>query len=90
VRSIADGRILTGRQAVELGLADRIGNLHDAYAAAGRMTGLGEDPRITFPPRRRFTLLDLLLGRGAARTLAEWTESARWVGGPRLKYVVPF
>lgn len=90
VRGVADGRILSGRQAVELGLADRIGNLHDAFAAAGRMTGLGDDPRIVSPPRRRFTLLDLILGRGAARALAEWTVPARWVGGPRLTYVVPF
>jgi protease-4 len=34
VRKIAEGRIYTGRQALELGLVDRLGGLKDAIAAA--------------------------------------------------------
>jgi protease IV len=91
VRSIADGRLLSGRQAVAHGLVDRVGNLHDALAAAGRMAGLGEEPRLVRPPQRRFTLLDLLLGRGMAASLGALLRPLedRSVG-PRLKFVVPF
>ncbi|MGH7481948.1 MAG: signal peptide peptidase SppA, partial [Longimicrobiales bacterium] len=66
VRQLADGRILSGRQALEAGLIDRTGNLDDAIELAGRMAGLGDDPAVRYPPRERVRLLDLLLGRGAA------------------------
>lgn len=90
VRRLADGRILSGRQALEQGLIDRIGNLHDALAAAGRMAGLGEDPRVVWPPEEGFTLLDILLGRGTTSRLAHLIRPLEQTGGPRLKFVVPF
>lgn len=90
VRAVADGRILSGRQALEWGLVDRLGNLRDAIDAAGRMAGLGEDPAIVRPPEERgFTLLDLLLGRGGSGVLTDWGRPLEWLGVPRLKFVVP-
>lgn len=90
VRRLADGRIFSGRQARERGLVDRLGNRNDALAAAGRMAGLGDDPKIVRPPKEKFTLLELLLGQGAAATLADLVQSAAEARGPRLRYVVPF
>jgi protease-4 len=46
VRKVADGRILTGRQAKELGLTDEFGNLYDAIDLAAEMAGV-ESPTIT-------------------------------------------
>jgi protease-4 len=90
VRRVADGRVMSGQQALEFGLIDRIGNLHDALAAAGRMAGLGENPQVVKPHERPFRMLDLLLGRAVTRVLdsaiAPITESAT----PRLKFVVPW
>lgn len=40
VRDIADGRILTGRQARDLGLVDDFGNLEDAVNSAAELAGL--------------------------------------------------
>ncbi len=40
VRSIADGRIITGEDAKSLGLVDRLGNIEDAIEWAGRMGGI--------------------------------------------------
>jgi protease-4 len=37
---ITDGRVVTGKRAVEVGLADRVGDLHDAFAAAKERAGL--------------------------------------------------
>ena len=37
---MADGRILSGETALELGLVDRLGNLEDAIAWAGEMGGI--------------------------------------------------
>lgn len=40
---VADGRIISGRQALELGLVDGIGNYYDALAFARETAGLSED-----------------------------------------------
>lgn len=87
--SLADGRIFSGRQALEYGLVDRIGNFHDALAAVGRMAGLGDRPRIVEPPEPRFTLFDLLMGRGATqKALAALQPLEQVSGGPRLKFTI--
>lgn len=43
VRSVADGRILTGQQAMELGLVDAMGNYYDALNYAGGVAGIEGD-----------------------------------------------
>ena len=40
VRKIADGRVLTGQQAQELGLIDELGNFNDAVDTAKERAGL--------------------------------------------------
>ncbi len=58
VLEIADGRILTGRKAKELGLVDRLGTLSDAITIAGRMAGIEGEPKIL--KKKRFRIWDLL------------------------------
>lgn len=43
VRAIADGRILTGKQAQDLGLVDAMGNYYDALNYAGNVAGIESD-----------------------------------------------
>jgi len=43
--AVADGRILTGQQAVRAGLADELGDLTDAIRVAGELAGI-KDPNI--------------------------------------------
>lgn len=90
VRNVADGRILSGQQALSVGLVDRIGNAQDALAAVGRMAGLGDEPRVLPPPRDEFTLLDLLLGRANVSKLFQGVWPLHTLDGPSLKFVVPF
>lgn len=40
VRAIADGRVFTGRQAVEAGLVDELGDFYDAVDTAAELAGL--------------------------------------------------
>lgn len=71
VRAIADGRILSGKQAVRLGLADREGNLQDAISLAGELAGVSAPQEIRY--ERQPGLLELLLGtlgRGRETDLA--------------------
>lgn len=89
VRGVADGRILSGRQALDQGLVDRLGNWTDAVATLGRMAGLGEEPRLVRPPENRPTLLDVLLGRAAGGALGRLASRVDGALGPMVKYVVP-
>lgn len=43
---VADGRIFTGRQALDVGLVDSLGNYYDAIKKAEEMAGLAEDTPI--------------------------------------------
>ena len=84
---VADGRVLTGRQAQRSGLVDRMGNVQDAIATAGRMAGLGSDPKVAFPKEDRPTILDVLLGRTTAGALERFMRPLEQVSTPRLKYL---
>ncbi len=82
VRTFADGRVFSGRQALELGLVDATGSLQDAVDMAGRMCGLGENPKISRPKKPRPSLIDLL-----TQTASTLNDPLAAVGSPRLMYM---
>ncbi len=90
VRPLADGRIFSGREAMELGLVDRLGNRDAAIRLAGEMAGLGPEPNIVRPPRERGSwLLDALLGESAGAVLQAMTRGqVAGAGWPVVKYMV--
>jgi len=49
VRTLADGRVYTGRQAVKAGLVDRLGGLPEAVEDAKKRAGITGEPRIIRP-----------------------------------------
>jgi protease-4 len=49
VHKIAQGRVWTGRDALEVGLVDKLGDLDDAMATAARMAGVDEYRIVTYP-----------------------------------------
>ena len=59
VQALADGRILTGRQAKDARLVDELGNLEDAIQLAADVAGIEGEPKVV-EPRRRFSLRDVL------------------------------
>jgi protease-4 len=61
VQKLADGRIFTGRQALELGLVDSLGNLQDSIDAAANLAGIVGEPRIVYPSRDEPGFLDYLI-----------------------------
>ncbi|MBE9550609.1 MAG: signal peptide peptidase SppA [Proteobacteria bacterium] len=63
VTAIADGRIFSGEQAKEIGLVDSLGGLEDAVAMAAKAGGIKGDPVVIYPKKKRFSLLEFLLGR---------------------------
>jgi len=62
IYKLADGRVYTGEQALEVGLIDSLGNFTDAITLASDLGGLdSKDPRLIYPKvDRKFSLLNLL------------------------------
>jgi len=58
---IADGRVFTGEEAVELGLVDTLGTYEDAISIAAGMAGISGEPSIV-KERRRANWFDIFLG----------------------------
>ncbi|HJV35994.1 signal peptide peptidase SppA [Geomonas sp.] len=67
VRQIADGRIMSGEQALALKLVDRLGTLQDAIAEAGRLGGIQGEPELIRPPKKKTRAWDLLVESAAER-----------------------
>jgi len=59
VKKIADGRIFTGRQALEARLVDELGTLEDAIAAAAKLAGIKGDPEV-ISKKEKFSIFDAL------------------------------
>jgi protease-4 len=70
VREFADGRVLTGDQALELGLIDQLGNFHDAVDLVASMANLKGEPHLIYPPDERAKLFESMLG-GVVHGIAE-------------------
>jgi len=60
VVQIADGRIMTGEQAKNLGLVDQMGNLQDTIDITAKMVGIEGKPNVIYP-KRRLSIWELLM-----------------------------
>ena len=65
VRTIADGRIFTGRQALDLKLVDQLGDLTDSIKVAGELVGIKGKPRV-IEKRKTIPFFDYLKEESAA------------------------
>jgi protease-4 len=63
-RAVADGRAMTGRQALKAGLVDRIGDYRDALARAGELGQFppGAEPDLVIGPEKPRSLVREILG----------------------------
>ncbi|HZR66165.1 MAG TPA: signal peptide peptidase SppA [Terriglobales bacterium] len=62
VKSIADGRVWTGEQAMGLHLIDQIGDFRSAVLDTAKSVNISGEPVLVHPERNRESLLDLLFG----------------------------
>jgi len=73
VAQIADGRILTGEQAKNLGLVDQLGNLQDTIDVTAKMVGIEGKPNVLYP-KRKISIWDLLMRDMASAIVDVLTE----------------
>jgi protease-4 len=60
VVQIADGRILTGEQAKNFSLVDKMGNLQDTIDITAKMVGIEGKPNVIYP-KKKISLWELLI-----------------------------
>lgn len=81
---IADGRVVTGRQAKVLGLVDKVGTQADALSALGKMVGIVRPELFEYKPKR--SLSDFL--NSTAQSAMQGTGLP--LRGARLEYRLAF
>jgi protease IV len=67
IKSIADGRVWTGSQALGLKLIDQVGDFQTAVEDTAKAVGIKGEPTLVRPEKPRRTVLDLLTG-----DVSEW------------------
>jgi protease-4 len=87
VRELADGRVYTGRQALELGLVDEVGTPGDAIAKAAELGGIEGEPHV-IELRPTLTFLETLYGFQARSAMPTLEEILSWAGAPSLQFRV--
>lgn len=78
---MADGRVVTGEEALSLGLVDEIGDYRDAVDRAARMARMSLPAEVWRPRPPRTGLLELLTGGPSESTIAGRLLSGAPVGG---------
>jgi len=69
VKKLSDGKVYTGRQALELGLIDHLGTVEDGIEDLTRQLNLKDKPSIIRPKKEKITFYDVVFG-----------DISRWIG----------
>ncbi len=88
VREVADGRVFTGQQALEMGLVDGVGTRQTAIDKAAELGEIEGDPRI-IELRTQPTFLEMLYTFQNRSPLPTVEEIVGWAGTPSLRFRVP-
>lgn len=92
VRKIADGRVLTGEEAKNLGLVDDLGNFNDAVKIAADLAGIEGEPRLVYPSKKKGFAWETFLtegARAAVRAVADEVQTRVEGGGNQVRYILP-
>ena len=81
LEKMADGRVVTGEEALSLGLVDEIGDYRDAIDRAARLAGMSLPAQVWHPRPARPGLLELLTGGPSESSFAGRVLSGAPVGG---------
>jgi protease-4 len=73
VKTLADGRVYSGEQALQLGLVDQLGNFQDAISLAAEKAGITGEPQLIRAEGKRRVWWQ--------RLLSEWLGEELWGEG---------
>lgn len=91
LRPVADGRVITGEDALKLGLVDELGNFYGAVDLAMKEAGASGEPSLVYPPEDGARFFEQLVSggvRAAARAIrAELQAEASEARQPGLYFL---
>lgn len=87
VRQIADGRIMTGRQALKAGLVDFLGNRKYAVRLAAKLAGMEGEPEEVYPVRKQPFLSDFLMENMAMFVKKALVQESQKLDGLNFLYL---
>ncbi|MBE0501126.1 MAG: signal peptide peptidase SppA [Desulfuromonadales bacterium] len=79
---LADGRVYTGRQAMESGLIDELGNFRDAVALVAAMTSIDGEPTLVYPAEPKKNFVDYFI----EQSVDQFRKGLREEGSAGLQY----
>jgi protease-4 len=82
VKPVADGRVFTGRQALELKLVDKIGSFDDAVEFIAKEAKIEGEPELVYPPQESQGLLGSLV----QQSVQDVVQSVRATQTPAIEY----
>jgi protease IV len=85
VRTLADGRVYSGEQALRLALIDTLGTYEDAIQLAAHAAGIKGEPRLIRQERRKLTPLEFLFSFDMKQFMESYFSA--W---PRIQYLMMF
>jgi len=78
IDKVADGKIYTGEQALNLKLIDELGTINDAIRMAGDLGGIEGKPEVIYFPKKKSRLMDLLNSKVATSFLTGVPTKSRF------------
>lgn len=87
VRTLADGRIYSGEQALEAGLVDALGHLDEAIGLAAQLANI-ENPTVITYSRSSFSLVNTFMSKMIQRTDLGWEAPFRLDSTPKVMYLL--
>ncbi len=81
VREISDGRIFSGRQALNVGLVDELGGFQDVVEYTAELVGLDKDPKLIYPEVEEPGLIERILN--SALGDISFDARLKWKVGPQ-------
>ena len=78
IDEVADGKIYTGEQALNLKLIDELGTINDAIRMAGDLGGIEGKPEVIYFPKKKFRLMDILNSKVATSFLTGVPTKSRF------------
>ncbi|MDA8162105.1 MAG: signal peptide peptidase SppA [Desulfobacteraceae bacterium] len=90
VEPLADGRIFSGRQALDHKLVDKLGNFSVAIDEAARLAGIKGEPRLVYPEKDRMSILRAIFEEGGAQGILNIAERLLVSVNPRPSYSLPY
>lgn len=86
LRTMADGRLFTGRQAQKLGLVDELGDLNHTIRLAGTLSGIKGEPDVIYSGKKKVTFWEMILQQAFISLVGELKKSDTRTEGLNFLY----